>query len=365
MFARPEPGTPVNDLETPCLIADLDAVEHNMNVIAAAYEHTACKMRQHAKNIKCAAFAHEQIRRGGTGGGVCVAKLAEAEVMAEGGISDILITSQIGAAGKMPRIAALARSTDLKVAVDDEKQIRMLGAAAVEWSTTVGVVIEVDTSMGRGGVRSPEDGADLAEIAVSTPGIRFRGVMSHQTLADATDRETRFREGRAFIEQCLAVKDAVEAKGIPCEIVSTGESWTYDVAPNIEGVTEIQGGTYFFLGANYEYMEDFRIALQILGTVISTPRPEVAVGDVGTIASAAPGGAAPVVMTPHGVSVTSIHADYMILHTNGRKPLSPGDRFVLKSGQPDICVSRWDRIIGVRKGVVETVYDITARGCHH
>ena len=91
---RPEPGTPMEDLETPCLVIDMDDLDHNMDVIADTYEGKSTKLRGHSKNHKTPAIAHRQIRRGGTVGGVCAAKVSEAEVMVHGGISSVFITSE-------------------------------------------------------------------------------------------------------------------------------------------------------------------------------------------------------------------------------------------------------------------------------
>ena len=74
---------------------DLDALEHNFDVIADTFRDTDCKMRTHTKNLKSPLLAHMQMRAGGTLGGVCTAKVAEAEVMVEGGVDDILIPNQI------------------------------------------------------------------------------------------------------------------------------------------------------------------------------------------------------------------------------------------------------------------------------
>ena len=100
---------------------------------------------------------------------------------------------------------------------------------------TLGVVIEVDTSMHRAGVRRVSQGVDLAKLATTLPGIAFKGVMSHQTIPGRPSKETRLIEGRRFIQMCLDVKDAIEAAGMPVQVVSTGESWTYDVARDIPG----------------------------------------------------------------------------------------------------------------------------------
>ena len=362
---RPQAGTPVEELDTPCLLIDLDALDHNHRVIAETYGDTVCQMRQHAKNIKSPSVLQMQIRAGGSVGGVCTAKVAEAEVMVEGGIDDILVTSQIATRDKMGRISALAKRADMKIAVDDPGNLRELSEVAEQHGATVGVVVEVDTTMHRAGVRAVEQGVELAKLAESLPGIAFKGVMSHQTLPGRPDPETRIIEGRRYIQMCLDVKDAIKREGIPVEIVSSGESWSYAVAADIPGVTEVEGGTYALMSTAYSYMDEFDMAGKILGTVISTPRPGVAVGDVGVRALAGPGGVLPSIEGVPGVTVEALHEEHIVLRSDGDMPLKTGDKFLLHSAQQDIMVNRWDQFIGVRKGLVEAVWEISARGCHH
>jgi D-serine deaminase-like pyridoxal phosphate-dependent protein len=116
---------------------------------------------------------------------------------------------------------------------------------------------------------------------------------------------------------------------------------------------------------SYDYMREFQIAAKILGTIISTPRPGVAIGDVGMRALGSPGGVLPAVEGRPGVSVEALQPEHIVLRTDVNSPLKPGDRFLLHSGQQDIMVNRWDQYIAVRCGVVEAVWDIPARGCHH
>jgi D-serine deaminase-like pyridoxal phosphate-dependent protein len=99
--------------------------------------------------------------------------------------------------------------------------------------------------------------------------------------------------------------------------------------------------------------------------VISTPEPGVAIGDVGSWALASPGGVLPAVEGMPGVTVAALYAAHIVLHTDGTTPLQVGDQFLLHSGQQDITVSRWDQMIAVRHGVVEAVWELSARGCHH
>ncbi len=362
---RPAVGTPLSDLDTPCLLVDLDALEHNFQVIADTYRDTTCKMRGHVKNLKTPVLAHMQMRAGGTVGGVCAAKVAEAEVMAEGGIADIFIANQIVGRDKLDRLCALAKRADIKVAIDDARNLRELSEVAQTHGVTLGVVIEVDTSMHRAGIRHVGQGVELAQLATTLPGITFRGVMSHQTVPGQPDKQTRLVEGRRYIQMCLDVKDAIEAVGIPVDIVSTGETWTYDIAADMQGVTEVEGGTYAMMSHAYGYMDEFHIALRILGTVISTPQPGVAIGDVGSWALASPNGVLPVAADMPGVTVEALHEAHIVLRTDDVTPLQVGDTFFLHSGQQDITVSRWDQIIAVRNGVVEAVWELAARGCHH
>ncbi len=360
---RPVPGTFVDELDTPCLVLDMDAIEHNMSVMADYYRDRSCKLRPHVKNHKTPILAHMQIRAGGTVGGVCAAKVSEAEVMVQGGIDDVFITNQVVTKEKIARLCTLARQAELIVACDDPRNARDLAEGARSAGTMLGVIIKTDTGMDRCGVRSPEQAVELARLIQTLPGLRFRGVMSHQVIAGLPDRETRLIEGRQAIQRCLETRDAIQAADVPVEIVSSGESWTYDVAGDIPGVTEVQGGTYLLMDTAYRYMANFRYAAKVLSTIISTPRPGTAVADAGLEALGNIKGL-PTVEGVAGVSVRSLDGQHAVLELSDGVGLEVGDRIALLPGQQDAMVSRWDRYIAVRRGVVEAVWDIPGRGCY-
>lgn len=362
---RPLIGTDINELETPCLLVDMGLLERNFQLIADTYRDTECKMRAHIKNLKSPILAHMQIRAGGTVGGVCAAKVAEAEAMVEGGIDDILIPNQVVTPDKISRLCTLAKQANMMVAADNTDNLQAISSTASEMGVSIGVVIEVDTQMERAGIRAIEQGVTLARAADSMPGIEFKGVMSHQTLPGKPDRETRFIEGPRFIQRTLDVKEAIESEGIPVEVVSAGESWTYDICPTIPGVTEVEGGTYALMSHAYDYMEEFELAAKILGTVTSTPKSGMAIGDTGSRCLASPSGVLPQIHGVDGVRVDSLGPNHIVLRSDADMPLQIGDKFLLISGQQDIMVNRWDQFIGVRNGKVEAVWDITARGCHN
>ena len=361
---RPTPGTLIEDLDTPCLIIDMDDLDNNMDVIASTYAGTTAKLRGHAKNHKTPAIAHRQIRRGGTVGGVCAAKVSEAEVMVHGGIASVFITSEIVEPMKIDRLCSLADQAELLVACEQAVNARDISKAATARGVEIGVVIELETGLRRCGVREIDQGVALAKEIASLPGLRFRGVMSHQTIPDMPDREDRAVEANRAIKGVIDLKDAIEGQGIPMDIVSTGETWSYDVAAEIPGVTEIQGGSYLMMETHYSYMTEFHYAGKILTTIISTPRPGIAIGDAGVRAVSSLSGM-PTVFDRPGVTVETMDSDHSVFKTEVGASLNIGDQVLLIPAQQDAMVSRWDRFIGLRKGKVEVVWDIQARGCHN
>ena len=364
MTGKPTVGTKIEDVPTPALVIDLEALDHNFSMVSKMYDGKVCKMRQHAKNVKSPVVLQRQIDAGGTLGGVCVAKIAEAEVMIQGGIKDVLVTSEVVGPSKLRRLAALAKDANVKVCIDNLQNVRDMSAAAMEMSSEIGVLIEVDTSMGRAGVRSPAEGVTLAKEATSLPGIKFLGVMSHQTVNGWADRETRFTEGRRYIEICLDVKRAIESEGIPVEMVSSGETFSYDVASEIEGVTEVEGGTYALMSASSRYMDDFAVAGKIIARVIDV-KEGYAFIDAGLRCLGGPMGITPVVEGHEDVEFVKMEESSSVLKSEGRIPFAVGEMLYLLSNQQDIMVNRWDEFLALRNDVVEAVWDIPARGCHH
>ena len=290
---EPQPGTPVAQLDTPCLILDMDALDHNMDVIADFYADRHSKLRGHSKNHKSPAIALRQIQRGGTIGGVCAAKVAEAEVMVQGGVASVFVTSEVIAPPKIARLCALADQAEILVACENAANAHDLSQAAAAQGVSLGVVIEQETGLLRCGVQEVEPGVALAQLIDSLPGLSLKGVMSHQMMAEPSgDREDRTTEAHHLIQPVLDLREAMIDAGLPVEIVSTGETWSYDIAGDMPEVTEIQGGSYLVMETSYEYMEDFHLAGKVLSSIISVPRPGTAIGDAGAPGRGRPEGVA-------------------------------------------------------------------------
>ncbi len=274
-------GKPLEDLDTPALLLDRSASDRNLRKMADFFRGRPCQLRPHFKNHKCVTLARRQLEAGSAVGMTC-AKLGEAEVLAEGGIRDVLIANQVVGPAKMARLVEVARRIDLKVAVDDLAQAVPISRAATAAGVTVGILVEVDIGTGRCGLKPGQPVLELAQAVSSLDGLRFDGLQAYEGHAvyinDPVERAELVR--KAF-DQALQTRRLLESRGLKVRTLSGGSSATHQLTGSIDGMTEIQAGTYATMDWRYAQMlPDFEVALSVLARVISK-RPGVAVLDVG------------------------------------------------------------------------------------
>src|SRR5262245_17025623 len=187
-------GMPVDNLDTPALLIDVDAMDRNIGHIAGTLRRHSVAWRPHAKGHKSPAIAHRQIAAGAIG--VTVAKVSEAEVMANSGIRDILIANEVVGAIKTRRLAALIASSgsDVVVAVDNPANVRELDEAAAAHDVRPRVVVEVDSGMNRCGVAPGEAAVALAQAVADSPHLRFAGLMAWEGHCVSMAEHVRRRE---------------------------------------------------------------------------------------------------------------------------------------------------------------------------
>ncbi len=272
---------PVEDLDTPALLLDRSASDRNLRKMADFFRGRKCQLRPHFKNHKCVTLARRQLEAGSAVGMTC-AKVGEAEVLADGGVSDVLIANQVVGAHKMKRLVELARRIDLKVAVDDLAQAEPISQAAATAGVTIGILAEVDVGTGRCGLAPGKPILELAQAVSLLKGLRFDGLQAYEGHAvyinDLSEREQLVQQ--AF-EKALETRRLLEQHGLEVRILSGGSSATHQITGSIDGVDEIQAGSYATLDWRYaEMLPDFEVALSVLARVISK-RPGTAVLDVG------------------------------------------------------------------------------------
>jgi D-serine deaminase-like pyridoxal phosphate-dependent protein len=260
----------IDELDTPHLVVDLDALEENLERYQAYFTQHGIGLRPHIKTHKCLAIAHMQMARGAIG--ITAQKLGEAEVMVAGGVDrDTLIPFNIIGRSKLERLTALTRRTRLTVAADSEVTIRGLSGACAAAGVTVGVVIELGRG-GRCGVETAQLAGDLGALADSLPGVELRGVMIMPAPPSV----------RPFLQECLA---AFDAKGLPHPIVSGGSTPAAFTSHEIPELTEFRAGEYPVGGMKHLSLKTHTVqqcAVRVLMTCVSRPTSERAIFDGGS-----------------------------------------------------------------------------------
>ncbi|HID77563.1 MAG TPA: DSD1 family PLP-dependent enzyme [Planctomycetaceae bacterium] len=263
-------GLPITELDTPVLLLDGEASQRNIRRMAGFFHGKKARLRPHFKNHKCPALARRQWEAGSVVGFTC-AKLGEAEVLAAHGFDNLLLANQVVGREKLARLVRLATRIDIRVAVDHAEQLAWLSQAATEARVTLGVLVEVDIGMGRCGVPPGQPAIELARQAVALPGLRFVGLQAYEGhLVYADDPEERRRRTVEAFQGALQTRRALEQEGIPVEVISGGSSSTYQTTGSIDGVDEIQAGSYATMDWRYAQLApEFEVALSVLTRVIS------------------------------------------------------------------------------------------------
>jgi D-serine deaminase-like pyridoxal phosphate-dependent protein len=356
-------GLQVSALDTPALLIDLEPLQENIEKMAGHFSARGIAWRPHAKAFKSPAIAH-MLRRAGAIG-VTVAKVSEAEVMAAGGIDDILIAHLVVGPTKTTRLAALQRQADVKVTVDHPAHVAPLGHAAREVGTTIGVLVDVDVGMKRTGVATVETAVELARLVSSTPGLRFDGLMGYEgSTLMIPDPALKRAAVDAAIGKLIQARDLVEADGWKCRIISAGGSGSYQLTADIPGITEIQAGGGIFACQYYTqacHVMGHRPAVSVLATVVSRPYPDRAILDIGQ-KSVSQHQASPVLRDFPNCRVIGLSAEHATIALEGTTNLEIGEKVHIIPGYSDFTFVLHDRVLGVRAGRVESVWDLLGRG---
>ncbi len=261
-------------VETPAVLIDDKIVRRNVARYQAYCDENRLALRPHIKTHKLPDYAKLQMVAGAVG--ITCQKLTEAEIMAEAGLSDILITYNILGATKRERLRRLAEQVQrLAVTADNTETIDGLSESFAGRGRTLCVLVECNTGANRCGVETPGDAASLARRVADSAGLSFGGLMTYPPVGG----------GSAVAAFMAAAKDLLAADGLDCAVVSSGGSPDMWQAGSVEGVTEHRIGTYIYndrslVAHGVCTWQD--CALTVLATIVSTPAPGRAIIDAGS-----------------------------------------------------------------------------------
>ncbi|OGO48461.1 MAG: hypothetical protein A2W34_05800 [Chloroflexi bacterium RBG_16_64_32] len=351
----------IADIPTPALLVDVPAMERNIRRMAEFFAEGPCRLRPHFKAHKTPEIARRQLAAGSCSGLTC-ATVSEAETAAAF-CDDILIANEVLGPGKAARVAALAGRTDIMVAVDSPAALQDIAAAAAQDRVEVGVLVDVNVGLPRCGVAPGEEALALARNVADTPGVRLRGVMGYEGHVVAIEeRPRREASAREAMDRLLSTVRVVRDAGLPCDIVSAGGTGTYDITGRIDGVTEIQAGSYVLMDTAYARLDiPFEQAISLLGTVLSRPSPTVCVADCGHKSCTFDHGV-PSVRDIVGAFVLHLSDEHALIAIPASADIAPGDRIQLWPSHIDPTINLHDVLYAVEAETVVDVWPVSARG---
>ena len=306
-------------------------MEHNIETLHRFFRGRPARVRSVTKGHKCPAIAQRQMTvDGAVPFGLCCAKVSEAEVMVAAGARHIRMIEQVVGKAKVERLMHLARNAHVIALVDNPRHVASLADAAHAHDLTLDVLVEVEIGLNRTGLPPGPEAVKLVRSIEEDNRLRFAGLSSHEGSMVITDPEVREEKVRARIQRLLDCREDVERAGVGVEICGAGSSTTWNIAGAMDGITEIDPGTYVFWDhAFVESMPDqpFRTALKVLTTVISRAAPDRAVVDCGYKAMGRAGDGGMPAADRDGVTVNRLNSEHGILDLEGEsRSLRIGDK---------------------------------------
>ena len=368
------PGTPMEELDTPALVVDLEVMERNIATVHDCFSHTSVKIRPHAGRHQCPQIAHRQLRAGSTMGGIGVTTVGEAEVFSDAGFGHILIANQVVTRPKIKRLCALAGSNEITVAVDDSRNVAALSEAASATGVTLGILVELDVGLGRCGVAPGDEALTLARTVSRAPGIRFDGVMAIPPIpslgleagndSETPDRSRLDAEARSHLQRVVDSRELLEREGLALSTVCVGGTHNYEVAASTTGVTEVLAGSYPLMDYHLcRWRPELKPAARVLASIISRPTGQSAVLDAGHKATGPDRGLA-VLEGIAGAQATRFSAEHGVLDLEGvvAQQTRAGDKAWLVPFDLGLCLNQYDYIRAVKGAKLEGFWAIAGRG---
>ncbi len=365
------PGMEEKDIQTPCLILDLDVLERNIRKMGDYAKAHGMRHRSHGKMHKSVDVQKLQERLGGAVG-VCCQKVSEAEAFVRGGIKDVLVSNQVRDPAKIDRLARLPKhGSRIIVCVDDLANVADLSAAAQRHGTQLECFVEIDCGAGRCGVTTTEAVVTIAQAIAAAPGLKFTGIQAYQGAMQHMDR---YEDRKTKLDGAIAmVKSAVaglEAVGLKPELVSGGGTGSYYFEAASGVYNELQCGSYAFMDADYGRILDkdgqridqgeWENALFILTSVMSHAKADKAIVDAGLKAQSVDSGL-PVVFGRSDVKYVKCSDEHGVVE-DPQGALRVNDKLRLVPGHCDPTCNVHDWYVGVRGGKVESLWPVSARG---
>ncbi len=366
------PGMDAADIQTPCLVVDLDALERNVKKMGDLCREMGVRHRAHGKMHKSVDVLKLQESLGGAVG-VCCQKVSEAEVFVRGGVKDVMVSNQVTDLAKIDRLARLPkRGARILVCVDDPENVADLAAAAQKHGTEIECLVEIDCGAGRCGVTTSQDVVNIAKLIDAADGLKFAGIQAYQGAMQHmdlyTDREAKID---IAVEMVADAVTALKSQGLEYDIVGGGGTGSSYFEGKSGVYNELQCGSYAFMDADYGRILDkegkriddgeWENSLFILTSVMSHAKADKAIVDAGLKAQSVDSGLPTVYGRSDKVEYLKCSDEHGVVG-DPDGVLKVNDKLHLVPGHCDPTCNVHDWYVGVRGGKVETLWPVSARG---
>jgi len=348
------------DLPTPMLLVDIEHFEANIARMRDAVTASGKALRPHAKAHKCLEIARRQINAGAVG--VCVATMAEMELMTSAGIG-VLLTTPVASAVKTNRIAALVREgADIRAVVDHPLQVQLYQESAARAGVSVSILVDLDIGDHRTGIPCDERALALAREIRSAANLRFAGLQAYSVSGSHTEgRPERQAHSIGAISQALPIQRQLTAEGFDARTLTGGSTGTWDIDIAIPELTEMQAGSYALMDAAYRKIGGvpFAPAMTVLTTVVSASHEGFVTVDAGFKAFATDRPFGPESLSLPDARWQWAGDEHGILHFDPqRHHFKPGARIEFLAPHCDPTVNLYDRIAVCRGDRVEDFWPL-------
>ncbi|CUI88641.1 D-threonine aldolase [Achromobacter xylosoxidans] len=359
-------GDPLASVDTPSLVLDLAAFEANLRAMQAWADRHEVALRPHAKAHKCPEIARRQLALGARG--ICCQKVSEAVPFVAAGITDIHISNEVVGPAKLRLLAQLARAAKLSVCVDNAANLARISQAMAAVGAEIDVLVEVDVGQGRCGVSDDATVLALAQQARDLPGVTFVGLQAyHGSVQHLRTRDERAAVCRQAARIAASYQLLLRESGIACDIITGGGTGSaeFDAASGV--YTELQAGSYAFMDGDYGANEwdgalAFQNSLFVLSAVMSTPAPDRVILDAGLKSTTAECGP-PAIHGAQGLQYAAINDEHGVVRVApGAQPPALGDTLLLVPSHVDPTFNLHDGLVVYRDGIVQDIWEISARG---
>lgn len=356
-------GTPVDELDTPALVVDLDLMERNIQTYHGYFAGTSVTVRPVVTSHLSPQVARRQLAAPSCRG-IAATTLGEAEVFATAGFDDVLVAAQIVTTSKIRRLCALASQASVSVAVDSAANVAQLSQAATVAGVDLGVLVEIEAGMGRCGVSPDAEAVALARAVSDSPGLSFRGIIASVPGPTGDDTEDHTRQTRERLQVAIDAKDLMESAGLSVPELSVGGAHCSAAVTDLPGITEVRAGRYPLMDVRLQsHLPELSLAAVVLATVISHPVAKLAVLDAGHKATG-PDHGRPALQDVEGGFAARFSAEHGIveLESGAEGALPAGEKARLAPWELATCANQYDYIRAVREGKLEGYWPLSARG---